>query len=99
MPESDSTQPRPLPDELERALHQASGRTLQSLAVLRRALRQHVRSERNHGITMSELEVELRALVTRSESRADDASRNDAGCGSLSDQVVKWGEAYFTQAD
>jgi hypothetical protein len=99
MPESDSTQPRPLPDELERALHQASGRTLQSLAVLRRAIRQHVHSERSHGVTLTDLEVELRALVTRTESRSKDASRNDAGYGSLSDQVVKWGETYFTQAD
>jgi hypothetical protein len=99
MPESDSTQPRPLPDELERALHQASGRTLQSLAVLRRALRQHVRSERSHGVTMTELEVELRALVTRSESRSNDTAQSKAGHGSLSEQVVKWGETYFTQAD
>jgi hypothetical protein len=99
MPEPDSTQPRPLPDELERALHNASGRTLQSLAVLRRALRQHVQSERSHGVTLTGLEIELRALVTRSESRANDASRNDARYGSLSDQVVKWGETYFRQVD
>jgi hypothetical protein len=88
-----------LPDDLERALEQASGRTLQSLAALRRALRQHVRSEKSHGIPLAELETELRALVTRSEARAADGSPNDAGCGSLSDQVVKWSETYFKQTD
>jgi hypothetical protein len=99
MPESDSTQPRPLPDALERALHDASGRTLQSLSVLRRALRQHVRSERSHGVTLTELELELRALVTRSDRRSNDASGNAGADRSLSDQVVKWGEMYFMQAD
>jgi hypothetical protein len=46
---------------------------------------------------MTELEVELRALVIRSDSRSNDASADDAAYGSFSDQVVKWGETYFMQ--
>lgn len=99
MTESDSTQPRQLPDELERALGQATARTLESLAVLRKALRQHVRSERDHGITLTELQGQLRALVTRSESRSNNSPRSAGGYGSLADQVVQWSERYFSQSD
>jgi hypothetical protein len=91
--------PRPLPDDLERALGQATGRTLESLAVLRRALRQHVRTERNHGVTFSDLEIELRELVSRAESKVPSRSDDPSSQRSLSDQVVSWGEAFFRQGD
>ena len=100
MPETDSGQPRPLPDALERALQQATGRTLKSLASLRRALREHVRSERSNGITLTELEVELRALVARAETQALGLAGSEQQLRtSLSNQVVTWSESYFSRAD
>ena len=100
MPERDLALPRPLPDALERALQQTTGRTLRSLASLRRALREHVRSERSNGITLTELQGELRALVSRAEARATGSSGSEQQPRtSLSNQVVKWSESYFSQAD
>jgi hypothetical protein len=97
MSEFDPGLPRPLPDDLERALRQAAGRTFESLGVLRRALRQHVQSERDHGVGFVELEVELRKLVTCAEGESTPPVAPEGLRTNLSNQVVKWSEGYFSE--
>jgi hypothetical protein len=58
-----------------------------------------VRSERDHGVTFSDLEIELRELVSRVESSVDRRPRDTLSGRNFSDQVVRWGEALFSQAD
>ncbi len=56
-----------LPEELERALRRATDRTLSALTSLRRAVRQHVRTERDRGTTLSGIEFDLRAIIARAQ--------------------------------
>jgi hypothetical protein len=100
MSESDSGSPPILPAELERALQHATSRTLASLVALRKALRQHVRSERVQGISFADIETSLRVLVLRAEGESKrHAGDQHAHHPSLSDQVIKWSEGFFSQID
>ena len=85
-----------LPDELDRALRRATDRTLSALTSLRKAVRQHVRTERSHGATLAEIDLDLRALVARaqkglSQSDGDGDGHHDA----LAVQVIKWSEGFY----
>jgi len=85
-----------LPDELARALRRATDSTLTALTSLRKAVRQHVHTERSRGTTLPEIETDLRALVARaqkglSQSDGDGDGHHDA----LTVQVVKWSEGFY----
>lgn len=89
----------PLPDELEFALKEATTRTFASLVALRKALREHVRAERVNGHSFVEIETDLRNLVARTEDGSLQPADEHRRRGSLVDQVVKWSEGFFVQAD
>jgi len=85
-----------LPDELDRALRRATDSTLTALTSLRKAVRQHVHTERSRGTTLSEIDLDLRALVARaqkglSQSDGDGDGHHDA----LTVQVIKWSEGFY----
>lgn len=87
----------PLPEDLDRALRQATDRTLFALTSLRKAVRQHVRSERNRGATLSNIDLDLRAMIARvhkaiSETDGDGA---DGHQDALTTQVIKWSEGFY----
>jgi len=87
----------PLPGELDRALRRATDSALSALTSLRKAVRQHVHTERSRGTTLSGIEFDLRALVSRAQeglSRSD----GDGGDGhhdALTVQVIKWSEGFY----
>jgi hypothetical protein len=86
----------PLPEELDRALRRATDRTLSALTSLRRAVRQHVRTERDRGATLSGIELDLRELIVRaqegiSQTDGDGDGHHDA----LTAQVIKWSEGFY----
>ncbi len=87
-----------LPDELERALRRATDRTLSALTSLRRAVRQHVRTERDRGATLPGIELDLRAIIARAQegiSNRDGADDGDGHHDGLTAQVVKWSEGFY----
>jgi len=89
-----------LPEELERALRRATERTLSSLTSLRKAVRQHVRTERDRGVTFSEIDLDLRALIARaqegiSQTDGDGADGGDGHHDALTAQVIKWSEGFY----
>jgi hypothetical protein len=86
-----------LPDELDRALRQATSQTLSALTSLRRAVRQHVHAERDRGANLPQIELDLRALVERAHQGI---ARIDGGDGdghhdALAAQVIKWSGDFF----
>ena len=93
----------PLPDELDRALRRATDRTLSALTSLRKAVRQHVQTERNRGATLRDIEFDLRALVTRvhegiSLSRDGDGDGDgDGHHDALTSQVIKWSSGFYDE--
>ena len=90
----------PLSDELDLALRQATDRTLSALASLRRAVRQHVRTERNRGATLSQIELDLRVIVTRAQDGIAHSNGGDGGDGhhdTLTMQVIKWSQGFFNK--
>ncbi|HEY3112074.1 MAG TPA: hypothetical protein VGJ62_00115 [Gemmatimonadaceae bacterium] len=105
MSPQDNGPTNPLPDELDRALRQATDRTLSALISLRKAVRQHVRTSRGRGATFANIELDLRAIITRAQ---DGLSRRDGGDGgdgdgdgdghhdALTIQVIKWSERFYT---
>jgi len=89
----------PLPEELNRALRGATDRTLVALTALRRAVRQHVRDERDRGARLEEIERELREIIT---SVLEDAAGSDSIDGersALADQMMKWSGRFYQQKD
>ena len=77
-----------LPDELARALRRATDSTLTALTSLRKAVRQHVHTERSRGTTLPEIELDLRALVARAQKGL---SQSDGECV----VVIKWSEGFY----
>lgn len=88
--------PGPLPDELVRALQKAIAKNLGALDTLRKTVQQHVRAERNRGVTLSEIDRELMTLLTKAQG---DTRRRREGIPDreLAAQVGKWSEAFFSQ--
>ena len=86
-----------LPDELDRALRRATDRTLSALTSLRKAVRQHVRTERSHGATLAEIDLDLRTLVARAQEGLShrDGDGGDGHHDALTTQVVKWSEGFY----
>lgn len=88
-----------LPEELDRALRRATDRTLVALTSLRKAVRQHVQDERERGATLPEIELDLRALVTRLHEEAVRSNGADGEHDTLATQMIKWTEGFYKQND
>ena len=93
MSQNDGT-PSSLPEELDRALRRATDRTLAALTSLRRAVRQHVQSEREQGASLAEIENEMRIIIGRAQESVprDDV---DGHHEALATQMIKWTGGFF----
>jgi len=93
-PDQHHDSPIQLPAEAERSLRRATGHPLTSFALLRRALREHVETERKQS-SLVEIEIELRALVARTRLGMPTASTNAGSQGNLSEHLMEWTETFF----
>ena len=91
--------PSPLPEELDRALRGATDRTLVALTALRKAVRQHVRDERERGTSLPEIEIELRAIIARVLKDAVGRDSIDGERETLGNQMMKWSAGFYQQHD
>jgi hypothetical protein len=89
----------PLPEELDRALRQATDRTLVALTSLRKAVRQHVQDERERGTSLPEIETELRTIIARVLKDAEGRDSVDGERGTLANQMLKWSKGFYDQHD
>ena len=89
----------PLPEELDRALRRATDRTLIALTSLRKAVRQHVQDERERGTTLSEIELELRAIIARVLKDAEGRDSIDGERETLANQMLKWSNGFYNQQE
>jgi hypothetical protein len=95
----DELPPNTLPEELDRALRRATDRTLVALTSLRKAVRQHVQDERERGATLSEIELDLRALIARLHQEAVRSDGIDGEHETLATQMIKWTKGFYKQND
>jgi hypothetical protein len=91
--------PHLLPEELDRALRQATDRTLVALTSLRKAVRQHVQDERERGTSLPEIETELRTIIARVLKDAEGRDSVDGERGTLANQMLKWSKGFYDQHD
>jgi len=99
MVQSENATKNPLPEELDRALRRATDRTLVALTALRKAVRQHVRDERDRGTALPEVEIELREIIARALKEAEGRDSVDGERNTLANQMVKWTEGFYNQMD
>jgi hypothetical protein len=98
LPTDDSPHTLPLPDELDRALRRATDRTLAALTALRRAVREHVHSERASGNDLDEIQLALRGIIARAQDGLPRADGNgDGQHDALTTQMIKWSEGFYTE--
>ena len=97
MVQSESSTKNPLPEELDRALRRATDRTLVALTALRKAVRQHVRDERDRGTTLPNVELELHEIIARALRDAEGRDSVDRERDTLANQMVKWTEGFYNE--
>ena len=90
-------QHNPLPDELDRALRAATDRTLATLTALRVAVREHVHKSRDNGDDLDEIQLQLRTIADRALAGIQLGDTTDGRSGSLSRQIVRWSEGFYTE--
>jgi hypothetical protein len=86
--------PIQVPADTERALRRAIGRTLTSFAFLRRALREHVETDRKES-SLLEIEIELRALVARARLELPITRASAGSQDNLPEHLLAWTETFF----
>lgn len=91
--------PGPLPEELDRALRGATDRTLVALTALRKAVRLHVQDERERGVSLPDIEIELRAIISRVLKDAAGRDSVDGERDTLANQMMKWSAGFYHQQD
>jgi hypothetical protein len=99
MSRNDDGTPNPLPEELDRALRRATERTVSALTALRKAVFIHVNSERNRGISVDQIKLDLQEIISRVH---DDATKDGDGNGELetiSAEVMKWTDGFYERSD
>jgi hypothetical protein len=84
-----------MPAAAEKALRRATSHTLTSLALLRKALREHVHSERDRNTALAEIEAGLRALVARERQDLPVVGSDVGSHDNLSELVTEWTEFFF----
>jgi hypothetical protein len=94
VPDQHYDSPIQLPAETERAFRRATGHTLTSFASLRKALREHVETERKER-SLVEIEIELRALVARTRLELSVVPTDAGSHDNLSEHLMEWTETFF----
>jgi hypothetical protein len=99
---SDGT-PSPLPDELDRALRRATDRTISALTALRKAVLVHVNGERDRGISLEQIKLDLQEIISRVHDGAGkDGDGDGDGDGDhliISAEVIKWTDGFYKRSD
>jgi hypothetical protein len=93
--------PNPLPEELDRALRRATDRTISALTALRKAVLLHVSSERDRGVGLSQIKLDLQEIISRVK---DGAGKDGDGDGNgehetVSAEVIKWTDGFYKRSD
>jgi hypothetical protein len=83
-----------LPATLVNALESAIAKNLGALDSLKKTLRMHVRTERNRGATLAEIDRDLARLLAGAEQRPQRGSAA-GGFDDLGVQISKWSAAFF----
>jgi hypothetical protein len=86
---------QPLPDELTSALRRTAKQTLGALQSLRIALREHVHDERARGVTLAEIDHDLKEMIdgVGDSGGTEHSAENIA---ELTVHVLKLSEAFYS---
>ena len=101
MSKTDDGSPNPLPEELDRALRRATDRTISALTALRKAVLLHVSGERDRGVGLSQIKLDLQEIISRvKESGANDGNGDGNGeHETISAEVIKWTDGFYKRSD
>jgi hypothetical protein len=101
MSKNDDGTPNPLPEELDRALRRATDRTVSALTALRKAVLVHVNSERDRGISLEQIKLDLQEIISRVHDRAGEDGDGDGNGDHLtiSAEVIKWTDGFYKRSD
>jgi hypothetical protein len=94
LPDNSHSSPIQMPAAAERSLRRATRQTLTSFASLRKALREHVESQRREH-ALVEIEIQLRALVAHVRRELPIAPADAGSQDNLSEHVMEWTETFF----
>ena len=96
---TDDGLPSLLPEELDRALRRATDRTISALTALRKAVLLHVSGERDRGVGLSQIKLDLQEIIARiKESTANDGNGNGEH-ETISAEVIKWTDGFYKRSD
>lgn len=87
--------PNPLPDELASALRRATDLTLNAFHSLRVAVREHVHGERSRGVTLDEIDGDLRSMIAVAAGNGNSTDYSTERVDELTRHVLKWSEAFY----
>jgi hypothetical protein len=97
---NDDGTPNPLPEELDRALRRATDRTVSALTALRKAVLLHVNNERDRGMSLERVKLELHGIISRALDGAGNDSNNGNGeQATISAEVIKWTDGFYKRSD
>ena len=86
-----------LSDELERALHRATDRTMGALTSLRQAVRDHVHHQRDGGNDLDEIQLQLRTISIRAMDGISPVPLTDGDQSNLNRQIMQWSSTFYTE--
>lgn len=100
MSRNDDGTPSPLPEELDRALRRATDRTVSALTALRKAVLMHVNSERDRGLSLERVKLELAGIVSRALDGTEKGGADGSGEHAIiSAEVIKWTDGFYRRSD
>jgi hypothetical protein len=97
MSRTDDGLPNPLPEELDRALRRATDRTISALTALRKAVLMHVSSERDRGVGLSQIKLDLQDIISRVKESAEHNGNGEHE--TISAEVIKWTDGFYKRSD
>ena len=99
MSKNDDGTPNPLPEELDRALRRATDRTVSALTALRKAVLVHVNGERDRGISLDQIKLNLHEIISRVHDAAVKDGNGDGEHETISAEVIKWTDRFYKRSD
>ena len=95
MANSSDGNPSPLPDELAAALRRATDLTLNAFHSLRVAVRDRVHGERSRGVSLDEIDADLRSMIAVAGGNGGHPDHSAERIDELTRQVLKWSESFY----
>jgi hypothetical protein len=99
MSKTDDGLSNPLPEELDRALRRATNRTLSALTELRKSVLLHVSSERDRGVALSQIKLDLQEIISRVKESAGNDGDGDGEHEIIAAEVIKWTDGFYKRSD